>query len=63
LEKYIEPMTEQELQALLKRIAERNNVHSAEKIAERRRQAEEDKRKADEIGKQQRKEYRRLYGS
>ncbi|MEQ5221393.1 hypothetical protein ABN242_04995 [Providencia alcalifaciens] len=62
LEKYIEPMTEQELQALLKRIAERNNVHSAEKIAERR-QDEEDKRKTDEIGKQQRKEYRRLYGS
>ncbi|MBO1916004.1 hypothetical protein J4727_05385 [Providencia rettgeri] len=27
LEKYIEPMTEQEIQALLKRIAERNNVH------------------------------------
>lgn len=63
LEKYIEPMTEQEIQALLMRIAERNNVHSAEKIAERRRQDEEDKRKADEIGKQQRKEYRRLYGS
>ncbi|MBO1928566.1 hypothetical protein J4731_00805 [Providencia rettgeri] len=56
-------MTEQEIQALLKRIAERNNVHSAEKIAERRRQEEEDKRKADEIGKQQRKEYRHLYGS
>ncbi|MEY0765075.1 hypothetical protein AB7293_04890 [Providencia huaxiensis] len=66
LEKYIEPMTEQELQALLKRIAEdmkRNSPHSAENIAERRRQAEEDKRKADEIGKQQRKQYQRLYGS
>lgn len=66
LEKYIEPMTEQELQASIKRTSDdmkRNNPHSAENIAERRRQAEEDKRKADEIGKQQRKEYRRLYGA
>lgn len=63
LEKYIEPMTELELQVLLNRMAERNNAHSAQNIAERRRQSEEDKRKADEKVKHQRQKYRRLYGS
>ncbi|MBC8951313.1 hypothetical protein [Xenorhabdus sp. TS4] len=51
LEKYIEPMTEDEIQALIQRTGDlmrRNNPHSPESIAERQRQEEEEKRKVEE---------------
>jgi hypothetical protein len=61
LEQYIEPMTEDEVQALIQRTSEfmrRNNPHSAESIAERQRQEEEERRKAYEEQERQRQAYR-----
>lgn len=64
LSQYIEPMTEAELQALIRRTTQRQNeLQTPESVAQRMYEAEEEKRRADEEGKRQRKEYRRLYGA
>ncbi|HCM62820.1 MAG TPA: hypothetical protein DIT05_09775 [Morganella sp. (in: Bacteria)] len=64
LAQYIEPMTEAELQALIWRTTQRQNeLQTPESVAQRMYEAEEEKRRADEEGKRQRKEYRRRYGA
>ena len=63
LAQYLEPMTEAELQALIRRTTQRQNeLQTPESVAQRMYEAEQEKRRADEEGKRQRKEYRRLYG-
>ncbi|MGJ0626907.1 hypothetical protein [Xenorhabdus bovienii] len=66
LEKYIEPMTADDVQALIQRTGDfmrRNNPHSPESIAERQRQEEEEKRKVDEERERQRQAFRQLHWS
>ena len=63
LAQYIEPMTEAEVQTLIRRTTQRQNeLQTPESVAQRMYEAEQEKRRADEEGKRQRKEYRRLYG-
>ncbi|MCC8368267.1 hypothetical protein J8V57_18870 [Xenorhabdus sp. PB61.4] len=64
LESYIEPMTEDDIQALIQRTSDfmrRNNPHSPESIAERQRQEEAEKRKVDEERERQRQAFRQLH--
>ncbi|WFQ79518.1 hypothetical protein PXH59_18485 [Xenorhabdus sp. SF857] len=61
LEQYIEPMTGDEIQALIQRTSDfmhRNNPHSAESIAGRQRQEKEEERKAYEEQERQGQAYR-----
>lgn len=63
LAQYLEPMTEAEVQALIRRTTQRHNeLQTPESVAQRMYEAEQEKRSADEEGERQRKEYRRLYG-
>ncbi|MET4876147.1 hypothetical protein L9G70_01575 [Morganella morganii] len=63
LAQYLEPMTEAEVQALIRHTTQRHNeLQAPESVAQRMYEAEQEKRRADEEGKRQRKEYRRLYG-
>lgn len=64
LAQYLDPMTEAEVQALIRRTTQRHNeLQAPESVAQRMYEAEQEKRRADEEGKRQRKEYRRLYGA
>lgn len=63
LEQYIEPMTEAELQALIRRATQRQNeLQTPESVAQRMYEAEQEKRRADEEGERHRREYRWRYG-
>lgn len=63
LAQYLEPMTEAEVQALIRRTTERHNeLQTPESVAQRMYEAEQEKRRADEEGERQRREYRRRYG-
>lgn len=63
LAQYLEPMTEAEVQALIWRTTQRyNELQTTESVAQRMYEAEQEKRRADEEGERQRKEYRRRYG-
>ncbi|HHQ6001664.1 TPA: hypothetical protein ACSRWF_003544 [Morganella morganii] len=63
LAQYLEPMTEAEVQALIRRTTQRHNeLQTPESVAQRMYEAEQEKRGADEEGERQRKEYRRRYG-
>ncbi|MGJ7081112.1 hypothetical protein ABMZ97_14655 [Morganella morganii] len=64
LAQYLEPMTEAEVQALIRHTTQRHNeLQTPESVAQRMYEAEQEKRRADEEGERQRKEYRRRYGS
>ncbi|MET6582838.1 hypothetical protein [Morganella morganii] len=63
LAQYLEPMTEAEVQALIRRTTQRHNeLQTPESVAQRMYEAEQEKRRADEEGERQRRECRRLYG-
>lgn len=63
LAQYLEPMTEAEVQALIRRTTQRHNeLQTPESVAQRMYEAEQEKRRADEEGERQRREYRRRYG-
>lgn len=64
LAQYLEPMTEAEVQALIRRTTQRHNeLQTPESVAQRMYEAEQEKRRADEEGERQRREYRRRYGA
>lgn len=63
LAQYLEPMTEAEVQALIRRTTQRHNeLQTPESVAQWMYEAEQEKRRADEEGERQRREYRRRYG-
>lgn len=60
----LEPMTEAEVQALIRLTTQRHNeLQTPESVAQRMYEAEQEKRRADEEGERQRREYRRRYGA
>lgn len=64
LEKYIEPMTEAEVMELMRRATQRHNeLQTPGSVAQRMHEAEQEKRRADEEGERQRREYQRRYGT
>ncbi|MGX5287273.1 hypothetical protein ACWLKK_11555, partial [Morganella morganii] len=64
LAQYLEPMTEAEVQALIRSTTQRHNeLQAPESVAQRMYEAEQEKRRADEEGERQRSEYRRRYGA
>ncbi|MCF1265178.1 hypothetical protein LH673_07200 [Morganella morganii] len=64
LSQYLEPMTEAEVQALIRCTTQRHNeLQTPEIVAQRMYEAEQEKRRADEEGERQRREYRRRYGA
>ncbi|MGX5288394.1 hypothetical protein ACWLKK_17390, partial [Morganella morganii] len=63
LAQYLEPMTEAEVQALIRHTTQRHNeLQTPESVAQRMYESEQEKRGADEEGERQRREYRRRYG-